>query len=87
MNSIVKVVDAETHLAHVEGHDVRMAFLDRLTYCYLDPDFRDLVEKQLSLYCGSPDPRIFVAVCNDPKHVIRNRMIAFEIDHPEMKVK
>lgn len=53
-------------------------------YYGIDPTFAELVDKQLSLYCvGGPTyPLDFFAVCNDSKHLIRNRMLTWAIDHP-----
>ena len=80
---LVEMLEREMKMEHVELHAVRLAFLNRVWYCAnRDISFRELVTKQLDLYCGVPDPRAFVEHCNTPKHLIRNRMLSWDIDHP-----
>jgi hypothetical protein len=79
-----KIRDTEVKLAHVEGHDSRLAFIDTVIRCYNEDDlvFNDLVNRQLSLWCdGYVYPRTFYDVCNEPRHRIRNMLLVWHIDH------
>jgi len=78
-----KIREYESKMAHVELHDVREAFIDIVVKRVRESvSFSDLVERQLSLYCKPPDPRTFYEVCNQPGHLVRERLITWGIDHP-----
>jgi len=83
---ITDLIDHEKKYNHVSLSDARISFFERLIYCAnRDEEFAKILETQLSLYCLPPDNIAFFETCNSPKHVLRNRMIVFEIDHPELK--
>jgi len=92
MTSITREIDVYLELTdirrrelmypHVEGHAVRLAFINRVTTCcYADIDFEELVKKQLELYCSGIDGMTFYRVCNEPKHFVRERLLRWDIDH------
>lgn len=80
-----RIAEWEEKLSHVEGHGSRKAFISDLRRCCQQGDehFNRLVQDQLNLICGIPDPRTLVSICNTPQHVIRNRMLAWFVDHPK----
>jgi hypothetical protein len=80
---LAKIAEQEEKLSHIEGHDARLAFItDVCLFCnYQDRSFNQLVQDQLDLICGIPDPRTFVKICNDPQHIIRNKMLSWYPDH------
>lgn len=75
---------SELKMSYVEYHTSRLMFIDAvIKRIGIDPNFDALVKTQLDLFCGDYlDPRTFVVTCNDPKHKIRNALIAWNIDHP-----
>lgn len=78
-----KLQERESKLAHVEFHNVRAAFISTVAKRVReDKKFEELVGRQLGLYCNVPDPRTFCAVCNEPGHLVRERLIVWCIDHP-----
>ena len=82
--SLKRIREQELKMAHVEGHTSRLAFIDTVIRCYNEDDltFNDLVDRQLSLWCdGYVDSRTFYAVCNEPRHRVRNMLLVWHIDH------
>lgn len=81
--TMVEIIEREMAMSHVELHKVRLRFFEGMwDYSNKDLTFRHLVKSQLELYCGTPDPRDLYRACNSPKHLIRNRMLSWDIDHP-----
>ena len=79
---LVAVIEREMKLSHVPLHAARLQFLNAMwDYANRDISFREIVEAQLNLYVGIPDPRNLYEHCNSPKHLIRNRMLTWAIDH------
>jgi len=83
---LLKVLEHEMKLSHLELHGARLAFFKRVWDCAnRDISFRELVSKQFELYVGIPDSRDLYAHINSPRHVIRNRLLSWAIDHPELE--
>lgn len=81
---LTEMLKHEERLAHLDLHEVRVGFILRIMRLIdIDAGFCELVERQLSLWCGTIDPRVFYSVCSEPKHLIRERMLAWHIDHTE----
>jgi len=80
--------------SHIELYDVRKMFIEQVIDKYGQyPEFDSIVEKQLDCWyairINHPqkikviDSREFYRTCNNPFHLIRNRLIAWHIDHPK----
>lgn len=82
MATLWEIKDREVGLSHMEGHKVRMAWIERVLECCRADDFKFLIGDQLELYCDYPRLDELMEACNTPKHLVRNRLITFEIDHP-----
>lgn len=82
--SLQAIRDDENMLGHLELHAVRMRFIDLvMEYSLVDKQFAQLVSAQLVLYHnGYTDSRTFYDVCNAPRHMVRQRMLTWYIDHP-----
>jgi len=78
------MLDYEMQLEHVEDHVVRREVLKTIiSKLGIDPRFDGLLELQLTLFVDLwVDPRDFVAVVNNPRHVIRQFLLSWNIDHP-----
>jgi hypothetical protein len=78
------MLDYEMQLEHVRGHVVRREILKTIiSKIGIDPKFDGLLELQLMLFVDRwADPRDFVAVVNNPRHVIRQALLSWSIDHP-----
>ena len=83
MKRLTEIFQQEQGLAHIELHDAREAFIRRVDECYgIDQGFDALVDGQLAMYVDEyVDPRTFYAVCNEPRHRIRNMLLCWDIDH------
>ncbi len=88
-DSIMKIKEEGALYPHIPKYDLYKSFLDRVIYCYLrDSKFAELVDRQLSLYYQERVHIMdFYETCNIPGHLIRERMIVWDIDHPEEKEK
>ena len=81
---VQKMIDECKKYKHVDKMRVcEMFFTTLLKDMHEDPDFIDLVSKQLSLYCkGYLDPQSIYDCMNEPRHLIRNKMIIRRINNP-----
>ena len=83
-SKLVEIKDRDSVYPHVEDHNLRQAWISRVLDCCNAFDFKELVSKQLDLYCDYPRLDELMEACNTPKHLVRNRLITFQIDHPDL---
>ena len=75
--------DQFSHVQELQNAKLFISFILRVLG--RDAGFDLLVKQQLEFSVGRvhPPPRWFHCCANDPHHIIRNRMLSWQIDHPE----
>jgi len=79
---LYKIREDELTIAHVEGHSMRLDFINLVIKCFgTDEKFNKLIVDQLTLFCSRPSSIAFVSICDHPLHRVRNKLITWYIDH------
>ena len=85
---IASMIEYCKKYSHVKELKYADDFFSRiLKYMDYDASFLSLIESQLALYVGEDfiDPNEVYSCMNSNSHLVRNRMLAWWIDHPEWR--